>query len=489
MRRSVGRLAAGAIAAAVPLSILSPAAVHGQESSKPTVTSLRRQLDSIVRASLSDYPLASVSVAVLRGDDTLAWTASGYADLEHRVPATPSTVYRIGSITKQFTAAAILQQVERGTISLDDDVVKYVPEYSSRRKHVTVRQLLNHTSGIKDLNDLGDPFFRVVAVDLPQKEVLALVRDQPFEIDPGTGWSYGNTGYYLLGVILERVTGKPYADYIREMVARPAGLVATTYCDTRTLMAHRARGYDAVGVDFLNAPYVSMTTPFSGVGLCSTAGDLVTWARALRSGKVLSRESYRLMTTPVGPAARASPPYGFGVWVIESEGRRYVSHLGQIPGFNAVLSDVPSESLTIAVLTNTSGSRASTVGGQLGSAILGIPPPAFEKAAKLARPQSRPLTDSDRRRYIGSYELREVRDAGSPKPGIATLQVFDENGRLTAQLPGDPLEALTHVGEHRFVANARPDKHFTFVVRNDRAIRVTLASPEGTYDGARKPDR
>jgi len=461
---------------------LSPAALQGQ--------SLPVSLDSIVQASLADLPLASASIAVLRGTDTLAWTAKGYADLENRVPATPSTVYRIGSITKQFTAAAaILQQVERGSLSLDDDIAKYVPEYSSQRKHVTVRQLLNHTSGIKDLNDLGDPFVGTMAVDLPQKDVLALVRNQPFDFEPGSRWSYNNTGYYLLGVILERVTGQAYTDYLEEHVFRPAGLAATSGCDTRTLIPHRARGYDPVGVDFVNAQYMSMATPFSVAGLCSTAGDLAAWARALRSGKVISRQSYRLMTTPEGAAARAKPPYGFGVWVIESGGRRYISHLGQMAGFNAVLSEAFPDSLTIAVLTNTSGINASTLRGRLGSAILGTSPPAVERAAKLAQPRGRPLAKSERRPYLGRYALREVRDDSSTVPEVVTLQVFDENGRLTAQLTGDPPEVLIATGEHQFVVGARPDMRFTFDVRDGRAIRVTFVGPDGAYQGARISDR
>lgn len=172
---------------------LSPAVLQSQTpSKKPDSATQRSRLDSIIRASLVDLPLASASVAILRGDDTLLWTAQGYADLENRVPASPSTVYRIGSITKQFTAAAILQQVERGAVRLDDDVAKYVPEYSSRGKRVTIRQLLNHTSGIKDISDLGDAFSRTLRVDVPQNDVLALIRDQPFNFEPGSNWSYNN---------------------------------------------------------------------------------------------------------------------------------------------------------------------------------------------------------------------------------------------------------------------------------------------------------
>jgi CubicO group peptidase (beta-lactamase class C family) len=466
---------------------LSPAALQSQtQSKKPDSVTQRSRLDSIIRASLVDLPLASASVAILRGDDTLLWTAHGYADLENRVPASPFTVYRIGSITKQFTAAAILQQVERGAIRLDDDVAKYVPEYSSRGKRVTIRQLLNHTSGMRDVSDLGDAFSRTLRVDVPQKDVLALIRDQPFNFEPGSNWSYNNTGYYLLGVILERVAGTPYVHYVRQNLARPAGLVATTSCDSRTLLPHRARGYDAVGLDFLNATYMSMNL-LSAVGLCSTAGDLVTWARALQSGKVISRESYRLMTTPEGAAARASPPYGFGLAVIAYRGRRYISHVGLVAGFNAVVS-MSSDSVVIAVVTNTTGFGSSILGGQLGSAIRGETGPTFQKATRLEQPESKPLTKSQLRRYIGRYAVREVRKDSLTSPDAVTLHVFDENGRLTAQLTGDPPETLTLIGDHEFVARARPDMRFTFAVTQERATQVTFVGPDGTYKGARISD-
>jgi D-alanyl-D-alanine carboxypeptidase len=469
---------------------LSPVILQSQSqtpSKKPDSTTLRSRLDSIVRAALVDLPLASASVAILRGQDTLLLTAQGYADLENRVPASPSTVYRIGSITKQFTAAAILQQVDRGAIRLDDDVAKYVPEYSSRGKRVTIRQLLNHTSGIKDISDLGDAFSRTLRVDVPQKDVLALIRDQPFNFEPGSNWSYNNTGYYLLGVVLERVTGTPYADYIRDQVARPAGLAATTSCDSRSLLLRRARGYDAVGRDFLNATYMSMNL-LSAVGLCSTAGDLVTWARALQSGKVISRESYSLMTTPEGAAARASPPYGFGMAVIKHRGRRYLSHVGLVAGFGAVVS-MSSDSVVIAVVINTTGFGASILGGHLGAATRGETGPTFQKASRLEQPEGKPLTRSQRRRYIGRYALREVRDDSLTSPDVVTLQVYDENGRLTAQLTGDPPETLTLVGDHEFLARARPDMHFTFTVRREQATRVTFVGPDGKYQGARVSDR
>ena len=442
------------------------------------------RLDSIVRALVVDLPLASASVAVLERQDTLILAAYGYADIENRVRASPQTVYHIGSITKQFTAAAILQQVDLGTLSLDDDFTRYVPELSSRRKRITIRQLLNHTSGLKDFSDLGDRFLTARLADLPQRDVLQLVHDIPFGSEPGTTWRYSNAGYYLLGVVLERVTGQRYVDYLREHVWKAGDLTATGDCDPRVIVPYRARGYDVVGKAFLNASRAGMSIPFSSEGLCSTAGDLVTWARALRDGKIISQSAYRAMTTPEGAAARATPPYGFGVWLIESGGRRYTSHLGLFDGFNGVLSDVLPDSLTIAVLTNTSGFGASTLGGHLGAAILGIASRPATKAVSLAPPRDGALTREQQRRYLGRYEMRAIFNDDT-LAGKVTLNVFDENGRLMAQLTGDPPEILAQVKTDEFVAVQRPDLRFTFEVQESRAIRVTLVGPAVRAEGSR----
>jgi CubicO group peptidase (beta-lactamase class C family) len=464
---------------------LSWAGLEAQTPSSPSGQSgVLSRLDSIARALVADLPLASASVAVLKRRDTLVFAAYGYADIENRVRASPQTVYHIGSITKQFTAAAILQQVDRGRLTLDDDVATYVPELSWQGNRISIRQLLNHTSGLKDFGDLGDRFLTARLRDLPQRDVLQLVRDVPFASEPGTTWRYSNAGYYLLGVVLERVTGQRYADYLRERVWKAAKLTATGDCDPRAIVPHRARGYDAVGTTLVNAPRVSMSIPFSSEGLCSTAGDLVTWARALRDGQVISRNAYRAMTTPEGAAARATPPYGFGVWVMESGGRRYISHLGLFEGFNGVLSDVSPDSLTIAVLTNTSGFGASTLGGHLAAAILGIASRPVTKAVSLASPRGRALTRGEQERYVGRYEMRTIFNDDT-LAGKVTLNVFDENGRLMAQLTGEPPEILASVKAHEFVAVHRPDLTFTFEVHSRRPTRVIMVGPAIRAEGPR----
>jgi len=446
---------------------------------------LTRRLDSLVEASTTELHLAGVSVVVLQGNDTLVSRAAGYADLENGVPADLGTVYRIGSITKQFTAAAILQQVDKGAIALDDRIRKYLPECSGRCGETTIRQLLNHTSGIKNFTDLGDPFLAVSSQDLAQHDVLALVTQRPLDFAPGSRWSYNNSGYYLLGVILERVTSQPYAEYLEDHVWRPAGLTDTQYCDGRTLIPHRAHGYDAIGSRFVNAGHLSTTVPFSAAGLCSTAGDLVRWARALGSGRVVSRSAYQLMTTPSGAARRAEQPYGFGAWITQSKGRRYISTFGQMDGFNAVLWDTPTDSLIIAVLSNTSGTGTVTLGRQLSSVLLGIAAPSIEKTEDEAPPALTPLTEIERNRYVGRYRLPAIRDGDPELGGSVTLRVFEENGRLTAQLTGDRPERLVALGEHSFGFLERPDVRLSFFLRQGRAGRVRIAGPDGAAEGPR----
>ncbi len=471
----------------IVLAILmfSPALLHPQSPTTPSNRAeLRASLDSLVEATTATLPLAGASVLALRGDDTLVAHAAGHADLENRVPATLATVYQISSLTKQFTATAILQLVERGAIRLQDEIGKYIPEYSRAKKPVTILHLLNHTSGVRDFDDIGDRFFELQGREVSQKTVLSLIRDQPLDFAPGTRWHYSNSGYYLLGVLLERVTGQTYADYIRDHVARPAGLTNTSICNNRLLLPHRARGYEAIGVEFLNAPRMSEASGFSSTGLCSTAPDLVTWARALRSGKVISTASYRAMITPIGAAARASPPYGFGVWVIDYKGKQYISHLGQMGGYSAVLSS-SSDSVFIAVLTNTSGSGATVLGQQLGSVIRGTPPPPLERASALPRPARKPVAPADRRRYVGRYAMREVQDDGLAGTRSVTLEVVEVNGRLTAQLTGDPVEELVPLDRENFVALMRPDLKFRFNISEGRATRVSHEGPYGRYAGPR----
>jgi CubicO group peptidase (beta-lactamase class C family) len=224
---------------------------------------LAQKLDKIVTDALAEQPSAGLSLAVYRDGKAILVKGFGKADLENDVAADARTVYRIGSITKQFTAVAIMQLVEHGRLSLDDDVSKYVDFPAIfKGKKVTVRQLLTHTSGIMSYTEVRELLTMVRA--LSHAELLAYVKDAPFDFEPGTSWKYDNTGYYLLGMIVEKVSGSAYADYLAANVFGRAGLADTSYCLDQPLIPRRARGYgiDASG-KLVNADPIHMSIPFA----------------------------------------------------------------------------------------------------------------------------------------------------------------------------------------------------------------------------------
>lgn len=314
---------------------------------------LAARVDSLVAEYQRETMAPGVSVAVIRaGRDTLVYKGYGLANVEHAVPATAQTVYRIGSISKQFTAALVMQLAEQNRLSLDDSIHRYVVGLPEAWLGVRVRHLLNHTGGIP-------AFERRWHVDglkeeaLTPDSVVRLVDDEPLDFAPGTDWKYSNIGYTLLGLAIERVTGERYAEALESRILRPMGLTETRYCHLAPIIRHRASGYQQRDTGVVNADYTSMTAPYAAGSLCSTVGDLAAWNRALAGGRVVSADSWRRMTAP--DSAARSNRYGYGVWVTEVEGRRAIRHNGGIQGFRADNAYLPDDSLSVTVLTNLAG--------------------------------------------------------------------------------------------------------------------------------------
>lgn len=249
---------------------------------------LLNYVDSVATAAISEKSIAGVSVAIVKNGRTVLAKGYGFADLENDVPATAETVYRIGSVTKQFTSAAIMRLMEQGKLSLDDTLQKFLPAFPTHGNRVTVRHLLNHTSGIKSYTSLGPKWARVVRLDLMTDSLIALVANEPFDFKPGDAYRYNNSGYFLLGMIIEKLSGKPYGQYLKDEFFTPLGLKSTIYCDQAPLIKHRAQGYATQttgGGGFINAEPLSMTQPYAAGSLCSSVNDLVVWTQALSSGR------------------------------------------------------------------------------------------------------------------------------------------------------------------------------------------------------------
>ena len=304
--------------------------------------------------SMRDRKLPGLSVAVARGSQVVLAKAYGVANVEHDVPAGDRTIYRIGSLSKQFTAAAILRLVDR--------------------------QLLNHSSGMRNMTAVP-AFGPTTRLDLTDADVLALFQNEPPDFAAGTNFLYTNSPFYLLAMVLERVTGRSYSEHLQADLFGPLGLADTLVCDDDRILPRRAQGY-TLGEDgrTRNAAFLSMRTPKGGGNVCSSARDLVAWTDALASGKVMSADSYRLMTLPGTLRVGRRIAYGFGLFVAERGGRVELSHGGDIPGFTAFMATYPEDRLTVATLTNSDAAAMfdGHVAREIVSAISGAVPRSTE---------------------------------------------------------------------------------------------------------------
>ena len=315
----------------------------------------RQLLDGVVKP---DGP--GVAVLVARGDEILFRGARGMAQIELGVPLGADTVFRIGSNTKQFAAATVLNLVQQGKLSLNDPLSKFVPAYPNGG-NITVHQLLNHTSGIKNYTEIDGYMDVGVRADLDTEKLIAVFKDQPSDFPPGTDWKYDNSGYVLVGAIIETVTGKPWYEAINEIVLAPLSLKHTGYGADLQLIPGRAAGYSDDGQGHTtNAVYLSMTQPSAGGGMVSTVDDLFHWMRALHTGKALDADSYHRMITPVPTPSGKPTDYGYGMSTRTLRGDQAFEHSGGIPGFASDTIYFPASAVSVVVLANTDSGSPNT---------------------------------------------------------------------------------------------------------------------------------
>jgi CubicO group peptidase (beta-lactamase class C family) len=341
----------------------------------PDEATLRSRVDAIAGESLTEPGAAGLSIGLARNGSIVVAKGYGWADLEFDAPADSQTMFRIGSVTKQFTAAAIMRLIEQGKLSLDDNLHKHLPEYPTQGHAVTIRNLLNHTSGIKSYTDLVDEWERVQPLELAHDELLALVRDKAFDFAPGEKWHYNNTAYYMLGMIIENVGGGSYGEFMSKDVFTPLQLQRTR-CDSNSdLIKNRAQGYRLLKGKVVNDRPLGMSQPGAAGALLSTGEDLVKWSMALTSGGVVTPESFTLMTTPTVLPDGQDTHYGFGLAIDEFEGHRRIQHGGGIFGFNSMLLWLPDVDLHIAVISNGEAVASTRIADRIARAALGIESP------------------------------------------------------------------------------------------------------------------
>jgi D-alanyl-D-alanine carboxypeptidase len=407
-------------------------ALHAAAATPPAPGEFARYAEPLlVQAYPADAPGAAV--LVMRGDEVLYRGARGEADVAGDVPLRPGDRFRIGSVTKQIAAAGLLTLVEAGKVALDDPLSKYVPDYPGG-DDITIEQLLNHTSGIRSYTDIPGTMDGPIQRDLTTAQLVDYFKDEPPAFAPGEAWAYNNSGYVLVGAVIEAASGMPWHQYLAQVLFEPLGMKETGYGADPAVIALQVNGYTREGDTIAPARPLSMTQPHAAGGLVSTVDDLARWSRALHEGRVLKSETYARMITPVGKAVDFR--YGYGIWATAVRGVPALQHGGGIPGFSSQLTYVQGPDVTVVVLHNSDApppaQETGALARRLAAAALGEPYPAVVPvrvdAAVLAK-------------YEGVYRVDET--------ATRTLRIVD--GQLTAQRTDRAREPLTAIADDTFL--------------------------------------
>ena len=364
------------------------------------------------------------TVLVAREGKPIFRKGFSFANREWDIANGPETKFRLGSITKQFTATAILELVEAGKLKTDDPISKYYTDAPASWSKITIHHLLTHTSGIPSYTSIPGFFQKEAMFDLTPAEIVKLTQDQPLEFEPGEKWKYDNSGYILLGYVIEKVSGQSYADFIRQHIFEPLGMRDTGYDNTKDVLRHRASGYVYNSGHWLNAPYLAMTLPYAAGSLYSTVDDLLAWDQALYAGKLLSAESFQKMFTPYKNG------YGYGWGIGKQFDRKMISHNGGINGFSTIISRYPDDKVTIIVLANMQTNAAGRIAKALAGMVFGVPP-VVHTEIKI----DPALLDG----YAGKYEL-----------AAAVFTVSKDGERLMINPEGQPKAQLFPMAQDRF---------------------------------------
>ena len=419
------------------------------------------RMEEVVRSYLSEKKFMG-SVLVVRGNNVLLNKGYGFANLEWDIPNSPSAKFRLGSITKQFTAASILLLEERGKLKVDDPVKKYMPDAPASWDKITLFNLLTHSSGIPNFTGFPDYASQEPFATTPE-QLVARFRDKPLDFPPGEKMSYSNSGYVLLGYLIEKISGESYEKFVQENIFTRLGMKDSGYDSNSAIILHRAAGY-APGPDGpIHAGFINMTVPLSAGALYSTTEDLLRWEQGLFGGKVLSPSSLQKMTTPF------KNDYAFGLQVHMVNGRKLIDHGGGIEGFNTMLAYYPEEKLVVIVLGNLNGLAPQEIASKLAAVVHG------EKVVMPSEHKEVTVNPKLFNGYIGRYQLA---------PDFV-LTITREDDHLFAQATGQPKFQIFPESDRDYFLKV-VDAQITFVTSgNDKASELILHQGGGDQHAKR----
>lgn len=391
----------------------------------------------------------SGTILIARGGRVLVSKGYGMANIENDVLNTPQMRFRIGSLSKQFTAMAVVILQERRALNVQDSICTYLPNCPEIWQPITIHHLLTHTSGLPDFTYNLDSDEAYDSIPKVTRNIERL-RPSPLEFTPGTKFSYCNSGYVLLGHIIEKASGSSYQTFVRENIFKPLRMLNSGYDFNGRILKHRAAGYSLRGDQLLNARQIDMSVPFSAGGLYSTVEDLYLWDQALYTTKLVSEKSLKLMFTPFKEG------YAYGWYVGEKFGRRVVSHGGMIEGYTAFIERFPEEKVTVIILSNLDSTPTSRLARELAAIIFNVPhKPGKERTAINLNPK---VYDA----YVGRYELSRN----------FIITITKEDDRLMGKVTGRPKIELFPASATEFFVKGL-DAQIIFV--RDRSGIITHA--------------
>jgi len=413
------------------------------------------RVDALLKPLLEE-DLISGSILIAKGDAILLAKGYGPANREFSAPCTPATRYRLGSMTKQFTAAAILLLEEQGRLQVTDSLSRFMPDFPNAEK-ITLHHLLTHTSGVVNYSSLPDTY-RIWCQPLSIDEVIALFKDKPLRFEPGQKFEYSNSGYVLLAKVIEKASGLPFGEFLAKNIFIPLGMTDTGLDEAVKVLPQRATGHykDENGIS--QAPYLYV--PFtSGAGsLVSTVQDLFKWNRALTHKRILSEASLKRMFTP------ALEQYGYGWFIREEHGRRLIEHRGALNGFLSMTQRFVDDDIVVISLFNFVTMFAREVNLGLGAIALG------RTAEPILLPAGVKLPEEVHQRWAGSYRFTDGTE----------IRLAVDKGRLMFQSPGRPAEEAIPQKENRFYV--RPEAvMLNFRTDKDGAITLILQQNERSF--------
>ena len=393
-----------------------------------------KSIDLFVTAEMMRQRTPGVAIAVVQDGKPLLVKGYGFANLEHQIPVKPETIFQSGSVGKQFASMAVMMLVEEGKIGLDEKLLKYIPDVPPSWSGITVRHLLTHTSGLGDYPQTFD-----LQRDGSEQEIFKQLQSVPPASPPGERWAYSNVGYVTLGVLIRKVSGQFYGDFLAQRVFKPLGMTTARIISEADIVHNRAAGYELIKGEIKNQTWVapSLNTTADGA-LYLTVLDMIKWDEALTAGRLLKKESYEQMWSPVQLNNGTTHPYGFGWMFGEVNGKKLIEHGGAWQGFKAHIARYPDNKLTVIVLANLAQTNQSKIA-------LGV--------AEIVQPEfkPKPIADPDPTFTVQTKALLQAVIAGN-----ADLTKF------TPEIQG-PLKNPDQLAS--FIKNLGPLKSFTFTDR------------------------